>query len=296
MASSEPPDLPGVEHLYVRANGVRQHVAVAGAPDAPAIVLVHGWPQNWWCWRGVIPVLAERFRVVAPDLRGHGWSEAPAEGYEKARLAQDVLALADELEIERFGWVGHDWGAVAGFFAAVDAPERLHGLIAMSVPHPWPAARDRLNPVRLLVLSYQLPLSLPWVGERLIRAGLAGRMLRSGISSRVPDSELEPYVSTVRRPEAARATTQIYRTFLTRELASLPRHFAQKRLAVPTRLIVGSRDPIVFGASLRGFEAYADDMTVEWVPDVGHFLPDDRPGLVADRAIELFAPRASAVA
>jgi len=76
----EPPELKGVLHEYVDAGGLRTHVALAGPPDAPAVLLVHGWPQNWWTWRHVIPTLAEHFRVIAPDLRGHGWSEAPATG------------------------------------------------------------------------------------------------------------------------------------------------------------------------------------------------------------------------
>ncbi len=101
------------------------HVAIAGPEDAPPIVLVHGWPQNWWAWRHVIPGLAERFRVIAPDLRGHGWSRAPDGGYEKEQLASDLLAVLDELAIERVAWVGHDWGGWTGVLAALRAPETV---------------------------------------------------------------------------------------------------------------------------------------------------------------------------
>jgi hypothetical protein len=64
--------LSGVRHEFVNADGIRTHLALSGPEDAPPIMLVHGWPQNWWAWRHVIPTLAERFRVIAPDLRGHG--------------------------------------------------------------------------------------------------------------------------------------------------------------------------------------------------------------------------------
>src|SRR5437764_1426227 len=127
----EPPQLPGVRHEHVNTGGVRIHVALAGAPDAPPLMLVHGWPQNWWSWRRVIPPLAERFRVIVPDLRGHGWSEAPREGYEKEQLAEDLLALLDAMEIERATWIGHDWGGWAGFLAALRAPRRLERLLAL---------------------------------------------------------------------------------------------------------------------------------------------------------------------
>ncbi|MFY9488658.1 MAG: alpha/beta fold hydrolase [Solirubrobacterales bacterium] len=68
-------DIPGVTHRLVTANGVRLHVAEAGSGEP--VMLLHGWPQHWWMWRKVIPALAERYRVIVPDLRGSGWSEAP---------------------------------------------------------------------------------------------------------------------------------------------------------------------------------------------------------------------------
>jgi alpha-beta hydrolase superfamily lysophospholipase len=97
----DPPELAGVRHDYVSAGGLRTHVALAGPEDAPAILLVHGWPQNWWAWRRVIPALAQRFRVIAPDLRGHGWTQAPPAGYEREQLASDLLALLDALGMAR---------------------------------------------------------------------------------------------------------------------------------------------------------------------------------------------------
>ena len=71
-----PPEIDGVTHRYVDLPGVRMHVAEAGG--GPPILLLHGWPQHWWIWRKVIPALAENHRVICPDLRGFGWSEAPA--------------------------------------------------------------------------------------------------------------------------------------------------------------------------------------------------------------------------
>src|SRR3954454_18390247 len=95
------PDLPGVEHHGVDARGLTFHAAVAGAAGAPPARLLHGWPQNWWEWREVMPRLAEAgYRVIAPDLRGLGWSDAPATGYEKEELASDVLAIIDALGVE----------------------------------------------------------------------------------------------------------------------------------------------------------------------------------------------------
>src|SRR3954465_1860041 len=117
------PQLPGVEHRFESVNGVRLHYAEAGAGDP--VVLLHGWPQHWWMWREFIGPLAERFRVIAPDLRGHGWSDKPPDGYRKGELPDDVPALLDPLGIDRVRWVGHDWGAYIGMLAALREPERV---------------------------------------------------------------------------------------------------------------------------------------------------------------------------
>ena len=117
------------------------HVAQAGPPDAPPLVLQHGWPQHWAAWRDVIPLLADDYRLLMPDLRGFGWSGQPADDdFRKQRLADDGLALLDALGIERAGWVGHDWGGWTGFLIAERAPERLTGFLALNIVQPWQPA------------------------------------------------------------------------------------------------------------------------------------------------------------
>src|ERR687885_245800 len=91
-------------------NGVRLHYVREG--EGPLAVLLHGWPQTGSCWRKVVPALAERGMVVAPDLRGYGLSDKPASGYDKRTMAEDVRALARHLGHDRVALlVGHDRGA-----------------------------------------------------------------------------------------------------------------------------------------------------------------------------------------
>ena len=145
------PEQPGVRHADHRLpTGVRLHVAEAGDPGAPAILAVHGWPQHWWAWRGVIPVLAQTHRVICPDLRGFGWSGQPDDGdFTKDRFADDMLALLDRLEIERAGYLGHDWGGWTGWLLGIRAPERFSRMLLVSIAHPWtPAGYSRTWPRR----------------------------------------------------------------------------------------------------------------------------------------------------
>jgi pimeloyl-ACP methyl ester carboxylesterase len=111
------------------------HVAEAGVGDP--VLLLHGWPQHWYCWRRVIPRLAADHRLLCADLRGFGWSDAPRSSYSKQELADDVIALLDALELDRVRLVGHDWGAFVAFLAALRAPDRFSELLALSMIHPW---------------------------------------------------------------------------------------------------------------------------------------------------------------
>ena len=135
--SREPPALEGVEHRYVDVRGARMHVADTGG-DGPPVVLLHGWPQHWWTWHGVIELLKDDFRVIAPDLRGFGWSEATPRGYRKEELADDVVGVLDALELDSVNLAGHDWGGIVGFIVCVEHPERVRRFVPMNTGHIWP--------------------------------------------------------------------------------------------------------------------------------------------------------------
>src|SRR5215207_2087074 len=132
------PPLEGVEHTFHELpTGVRVHVAAFGPRRAPAVLALHGWPQHWWVWRDVMRALEREFRVIAPDMRGFGWSGWPADGdFRKQRVADDALALLDALGLERVRLAGHDWGGWAAILAALTAPERFSSLTLMGIGHP----------------------------------------------------------------------------------------------------------------------------------------------------------------
>src|SRR3954469_14133108 len=133
------PRLDDVEHHHVEVDGVRLHYAAAG--EGEPVVLLHGWPQHWWSWREVIGPLAQRYRVICPDFRGMGWSDAPPTGYSLWAQVRDVLGLLDALALPRVRLVGHDWGQLTGWLAAFTAPERLERFVASGGVHPWSAIR-----------------------------------------------------------------------------------------------------------------------------------------------------------
>src|SRR6266850_7747633 len=97
-----------VTHHTARLNEITQHWVSAG--DGPPVYLLHGFPETWYAWRKQIPVLAERYRVIAPDLRGYGDTEKPASGYDKRNMANDLRELMKALDIRKIALVGHDRG------------------------------------------------------------------------------------------------------------------------------------------------------------------------------------------
>ncbi len=284
------PHVPGVSHRFVEANGLRFHVAEAGAGEP--LLMLHGWPQHWYMWRHVIPRLGESYRVICPDLRGFGWSDAPATGYEKETLAADVLALMDEMGLDRVNLVGHDWGGYIGFLMSLFQPDRVRRYLALSIVHPW-IKIDLKRAGAAWRSAYQWVLASP-AGPWLLRTqpALIERALLAGTRDRSAwePEELRAFSHRLRDPERATASSALYRTFLTREVIPLVTgRYDGYRLEVPTLLIVGRHDPAIGLEMLEGYEPHADDMTHKIVDDASHFIVDEKPELVIAEAEAFFS-------
>lgn len=278
---ADPPELPGVEHRWVRAGDVFLHVAQAGPPDAPPVVLLHGWPQHWYVWRRVIPLLAGDFRVLAPDLRGFGWSDAPKSSYRKDELAGDVVALLDALELDRVRLAGHDWGGLAGFHVCLAAPERVSAYTALSIVHPW--SQLPLTAAALAAVAYQGIAGAPFLGAAVQRFTPFIPLVARVGGAPWDAEETEIFRAPFRSPDHAEAASRVYRSFLLSERAEIHGgRYAGQRLEVPTRLVAGRGDPVLSRSRLAGLEDHGDDARVEWV-DGGHWLPETHPELVAAR-------------
>jgi pimeloyl-ACP methyl ester carboxylesterase len=286
---SEPPRVKGVSHHWVRARGIEFHYAEAGSGE-DVVLCLHGWPQHWYEWRHLMPALADRHRVIALDLRGFGWSEAPASGYEKEELASDVLAVLDELGIERVKLVGHDWGGWIGFLLCLRAPQRFERFLALSILPPWTGLRE-MAPY-LHRLWYQWVVLSPLLGYQLHRSGRFIPKVLVGSSARREvweEETIHAFSDNYTEPARARAGVQMYRVFNLREMPPIAGgRYGDARLQVPTRLLIGEKDPLPHQA-ITGYERHADQMTLEKVPGCGHFIVDEMPQLVTEKSREFFA-------
>jgi pimeloyl-ACP methyl ester carboxylesterase len=273
------------------ARGLRFHYAEAGPPDGDPVLLLHGWPQHHYEWRHLLTDLATDHRVIALDLRGFGWSDAPRFGYDKENLTTDVLAVLDALNLDRVKLVGHDWGGWIGFLLCIREPTRIDRFLALAVTHPWQTlSSGRRHMHRFL---YQLPVITPGLGYALHRSHAFIRLvLRSGCAdpSTFTDAELASFADNLAEPARSRACVSVYRTFVMREVQPLIRgRYADTRMTTPTHLVLGDSDPVITPSLVEGYEAHTDSMTTEVVANCGHFIADEYPDLVADRARALFS-------
>ncbi len=290
------PHVDGVSHRFVDAKGLRMHVAEAGS--GPPVLMLHGWPQHWYAWRKVIPLLAPQHRVICPDLRGLGWSDAPAGPYAKAELAADIVNLLDALELEEVDLLAHDWGAWAGFILCLDHPERFSHYVALNMLTPWPEPPSLVGLLGIFRLWYQAALAMPWLGETLMRrTSFVRRVIGTGAVHKAwSERDLDAFADVLRVPERARASSRLYRTFLSSELLPFLRdQRGAQRLTVPTLMLHGTRDVAVDHRRLGQWEIHADQMSVELREDSGHFIAEELPEFVAERALAMFAAPATTV-
>jgi pimeloyl-ACP methyl ester carboxylesterase len=121
-------------HHTAVVNDVRLHYVTAGQGDP--VVLLHGWPQTWYEWHRIIPALAARYTVIAPDMRGLGDSARPATGYDKRTVADDIFKLVNQLGFQRIFLVGHDWGGPVAYAYACAHPDDVGRLVILDVAIP----------------------------------------------------------------------------------------------------------------------------------------------------------------
>lgn len=238
-------------HRSVPTNGIRLHVVEAGPADGPLIILLHGFPEFWYGWRAQIGTLAGAgFRVWVPDQRGYNLSDKPVgiRHYSIDRLVADVVGLIDAAGAERATVVGHDWGAVVGWWLAATAPQRLHRLICLNVPHYAVFSRFlRTNPRQMLRSWYTGFFQLPRLPEWLARFGnwwgMSRTLLRTSRPGTFAEADLEAYRNAWSQPgptgaPAFRTMVNWYRAFA-QHRPPRPDH---PRITVPTLLIWGVQD------------------------------------------------------
>ncbi len=269
-----------LEHRRLLANGIDQHVVLAGS--GPAVVLLHGFPQSWFCWRRVIPLLAPRFRVIVPDLRGYGESARPAGGYDKGTMAADIHELVRALGQAEITLVGHDRGARVAHRYALDYAQEVRGVGLLDIL-PTDHVFGTMDADRARRYWHWIFHLVPELPERLIAADVPAYLrtlfVRFGAE---PDREgWEEYLRVYCDPGAIRGFLSDYRAAYHEDFPRQAQEHARGlRLEVPTLVLWGAqgnlgKDRVLDVWRQRGRQVDGHAL------DCGHYLPEERPAEVA---------------
>ena len=277
------PEAPGFDHLLVETRGLRTHVATIGAGDP--VVLLHGFPEHWWQWRDVAPVIAAAgHRVVVPDLRGAGWTVADDPAIDRETRLRDLLALLDVLEIERAHVVSHDMGAITAVQLSYQHPQRVRTAVQLSVPPTFVRFSPRLVP------GFR---HLPQFIWHRPGASLSGIFSEDYVAHPLSEKEIEAHLAPLTRPEIDAAVRPLTRRMILPEAMRMMRGvYRRRRLTVPTLAVFGRRDrpwtEELMARVCREPERYAERVEFAYVEDAAHFITDDAPVEVARLALDWF--------
>lgn len=279
---------------FITANGLDFAYLSAGpspASGAPLLMLVHGFPDTAHSFAPLLPALAEAgYAVVAPFTRGYLPSAIPADGdYRVTTLARDLIALIDHLGAKRALLVGHDWGAVSCYVAAAMRPDRIAGLVAMSVPH---LRRFLLRPswAQLGRSSYMARFQQRGIEARLQANGCAElRALAQRWSPGLDvDTQLAPAWQSFAHIPRLRAALGYYRALPAALLQQETWQWGMAPIPVPVLAMVGADDGCI-AADMFAEQAhlFANHYQLSVVPNAGHFLPLEAPAAVLTATLEL---------
>jgi epoxide hydrolase 4 len=259
-------------------DGVRLHYVEAG--EGPLVVLLHGFPEFWYSWRHQIPALAGAgFRVIAPDMRGYNLSDKPegTDAYRVELLVDDVAGLVRHTGAERATIVGHDWGGLAAWYAAILRPEVVERLGVINAPHPAAYRRELTRSTQALRSLYAGFFQLPVLPETAVSAGdfkLVEHVLRSepGREGAFSDEDIRLYKEALAQPGALTAAINYYRA-AARDQSNLF-SLAERRIDAPTLLIWGEKDPYLVSSLAEDLEEWVPRIRLERLP-ASHWVPVD---------------------
>jgi pimeloyl-ACP methyl ester carboxylesterase len=276
------PDLPsGFTEIFtsriIETDGLRQHAVIGG--NGPAVLLVHGWPENWYAWRFVMPSLAQNHTVIAVDQRGLGLTDKPDDGYDAGTLARDLAALMSALGHERFGVVGHDTGVVLSYALAADHPERVDRLAVAEIPGPPGAtpAPPLFVPGPLNDKVWHIPFNRAGkVAEQLVQGKediFFGYEFAIQGGKPLPDPVIAFYVQGFADPESLRGCFGFYRAWDATMAQNKER--ATRPLPMPV-LAIGGADSWADHVA-DGMRPVATNVQGAVISGAGHWVAEQAP-------------------
>jgi pimeloyl-ACP methyl ester carboxylesterase len=273
--------------------GLRIHYVTAGEGER-TIVLLHGFPQTWWEWHRVIPMLVRAgFRVIAPDYRGAGSSSRPAGGYDKRTMAADIHSLVqDHLKVdEPVIMVGHDLGLMVGYAYAEMFRDEVSHLVVMDAPLPGTSVFDKLrSDPRVWHFAFHGTRDIP---EMLV-AGRERQYLQAFFHARIfnpsaiSENDLDRYASAYSAPGAMRAGFEAYRSFDQDREENLTALDRNGKLTIPVLAVYGELSNTGPGVEEMMHE-FAENVTGLEIFGAAHWIAEENPDVFTTGLLQFLA-------
>lgn len=285
--------LPGFRHRFDLVEGLRLHHVGGGPDDGPVLVLVAGYPESWYAWRKVMPMLARRHRVLALDLPGQGDSDKPLDGYDSSTLAALTHAWLRQLGVTKMAMVGHDVGSWVActyalrFGADVEKLALLDaGIPGITLPDALPISADKAW--RTWHFAFHMIADLP---ETLIKGRereYLGWFLRRKAADpfSFTEADIDEYLRVFTQPGGLRAGLAVYRAV--QASARQNRELGQAgKLGMP--LLALSADQGSIPDMAGPLRAFAQDVRGVRIERCGHFMPEEQPEAVAAALLDFLS-------
>jgi epoxide hydrolase 4 len=296
---------------FIETNGLRLHYAKAGSPEKPLMLLLHGFPEFWGAWKDLMPLLADEYFLIAPDLRGINLSDKPdsVRSYAAKHLVADIVGLIEKLTSELTGHdckeparkhskdkvilVAHDWGGAVAWNVAAQFGHLLSHLVILNSPHPYTFWRDlKSDPHQQAASAYMNWLRKPGCEGPLSENNFARLkeffLHMSTNNFWFTDSTRALYETAWGQPGALTGGCNYYRAsplFAPHEgelgAAGLELNPEAFRVKVPTLVLWGEADIALPAKLLDGIEPYIDDLTIQRFPQNSHWIAHENPQAVA---------------
>lgn len=282
-----------IETQLILINSIRLNVALAGPPSGEPVMLLHGFPDAWFGWRGqIVPLAAAGLQVIAPDQRGYNLSDKPEkiEDYRIELLVRDVIDLADQLGHKRFSLAGHDWGAAVAWMTAICFPERIRKLAILNVPHPRVFRQFIRSSLEQRLKSwYMLFFQLPRIPEILLSANNWQNVLNQ--MPELSAQERVEYTAAWSQPRAITCMLNWYRANVRggQSRAQSP----PERVIVPTLLIWGEKDRYLSAKMAEPSCQLCDQSRLVMLPNATHWVMHDERQKVSELLLSHFGPQDS---
>ncbi|HEY0298207.1 MAG TPA: alpha/beta hydrolase [Arachidicoccus sp.] len=261
---------------YTDVNGTKLHYIMGGQGEP--LILIPGYPETWWAYHKVIPILAKKYRVIVVEMRGMGSSEKPIGGYEKKNMAKDIYELVKKLGFEKVHIGGHDIGAHVAFSFAANHSETTSKLIVLDTPHPnagmyhlpmlpilganylypWWLAFNQVKELPEQILEGRMDIVIEWLFKNLMQD-----------EKSISDFDKAVYISAYNSKDAIRASNAWYQAFP----QDIEDSKTYSKLTMPVIGIGGSGYEML----QMSLPNTATDLQLKNVQESGHFILIEKP-------------------